>query len=43
VEIESELLDDFDLKETGNILADFIMSKVGWYFLLNFIFIIFLC
>jgi carboxyl-terminal processing protease len=29
VEIESELLDDFDLKETGNILADFIMSKVG--------------
>ncbi|MFA7287600.1 MAG: carboxy terminal-processing peptidase [Melioribacteraceae bacterium] len=29
VDIKSELLDDFDLKETGNILADFIMSKVG--------------
>ncbi|KUO59303.1 tail-specific protease [bacterium BRH_c32] len=29
VEVKSELLDDFDLKETGNILADFIMSKVG--------------
>lgn len=29
VDMKTELLDDFDLKETGNILADFIMLKVG--------------